>query len=261
MRIWQAILVSVLAHAALLNMPIGMSSNREPECVEMRFVIDAASAAAPAQALPRATVHAPVPEKATEVVKVPDLPAVPERSKKKAIVKQKTEPAPDPAYNSREEPVQPIEDLRPTDVSMPLPVPLAETVAAADQGGPEGPAGGNSAKQHAAVSGAHGTGHGVGAAAFGGSGGPGFISRVLPRYPRMAREMSREGTVVLSLTIDEQGILQDAEVAERAGFGFDEEALRAVRTSKFKPAVRSGKPVASRALLPVRFLLRGSGDD
>jgi periplasmic protein TonB len=73
--------------------------------------------------------------------------------------------------------------------------------------------------------------------------------------------MGREGTVVLSLTIDEQGTLQDAEVAERAGFGFDEEALRAVRASKFKPAVRSGKPVASRALLPVRFLLRGSGDD
>jgi len=264
MRIWQAILASVLAHAALLNIPIGMSLNREPDCVVMKFVIDAAPAAAPAnpnpaQAPPRAAIQAPAPE---EVVKAPDLLVVPERPKKKAIAKQKTEPAPTPAYTLLKEPVQPIEDLRPADVSMPLPGPLAETVAAADQGGgPDGPAGGSSAKQHAAISGAHGTGHGVGTAAFGGSGGPGFISRVLPRYPRLAREMGREGTVVLSLTIDDKGILQDVEVVESAGFGFDEEALRAVRASKFKPAVRSGKPVASRALLPVRFLLRGSGDD
>lgn len=133
MRIWQAILASVLAHAALLNIPIGMSLNREPDCVEMTFVIDAAPAAAPAnpnpaQAPARAAVQAPAPE---EVVKAPDLLVVPERPKKKAIAKQKTEPAPAPAYTPREEPVQPIEDLRPADVSMPLPGPLAETVAAA----------------------------------------------------------------------------------------------------------------------------------
>jgi TonB family protein len=67
--------------------------------------------------------------------------------------------------------------------------------------------------------------------------------------------------MMLSLTIDNHGILQDVEVVEGSGFGFDEEALRAVRASKFRPAVRNGKPVASRALLPVRFLLRGSGDD
>jgi protein TonB len=48
---------------------------------------------------------------------------------------------------------------------------------------------------------------------------------------------------------------------ESAGFGFDEEALRALQASSFKAAVRNGKPVASRALLPVRFMLRGSGDD
>ncbi len=96
---------------------------------------------------------------------------------------------------------------------------------------------------------------------FGSSGTPGFISRVLPRYPRLAREMGREGTVVLSLTIDEQGVLQSIEVTESAGHDFDEEALRAMRASTFRAAVRNGKPVASRALLPVRFMLKGSGDD
>jgi hypothetical protein len=73
-----------------------MSLNREPDCVEMKFVIDATPAAAPAnpnpaQAPPRAAVQAPAPE---EGVNAPDLLAVPERPKKKAIAKQKTEPAP-----------------------------------------------------------------------------------------------------------------------------------------------------------------------
>jgi protein TonB len=84
---------------------------------------------------------------------------------------------------------------------------------------------------------------------------------VLPRYPRLAREMGREGTVVLSLTIDENGILQDVAVVESAGFGFDEEALQAMQASTFKAALRNGQPVASRALLPVRFILKGSGND
>jgi protein TonB len=172
--------------------------------------------------------------------------------------------APRPKVNSlpkaflplQTEPVPAVEDEQPADVRIPQPVPPGEAAAAADSGGvPEAPAGGSSAPQQAAV------GRGVGPAAFGSTGGPGFIRRVLPRYPRLAREMSREGTVVLSLTIDEKGILQGVEVVESAGFGFDEAALQAMQASTFKAAVRNGQPVASRALLPVRFMLRGSGDD
>jgi hypothetical protein len=48
---------------------------------------------------------------------------------------------------------------------------------------------------------------------------------------------------------------------EGAGFGFDEEALAPIRASIFRAAVRDGRPVVIRALLPVRFMLRGSGDD
>jgi protein TonB len=97
--------------------------------------------------------------------------------------------------------------------------------------------------------------------AFGASGGPGFVKRVLPRDPRAAREMGREGTVVLRLAIDAQGRLEAVEVAESAGFGFDEAAIEAVRASAFRPAVRDGRPVESLALLPVKFVLKGSGDD
>ncbi len=263
MRLWLALVASVLVHAALLHIPIGMSSVREVECVEMRFVIEAAPAAPPASPQPapspaRAAVQ-PAPETASEAVKALAMPRLPEPPRKQAAPRQKAQPLPEPLHEPRAEPVPAIEDARPADVSLPAEAPPVEAAAADDPGkGFEAPSEGGEAKQQAAVSRGRGAGHAAGSTVFGGSGGPGFISRVLPRYPRLAREMGREGTVVLSLTIDENGILQDIEVMESAGFGLDEEAMRA---SSFRAAVRNGKTVASRALLPVRFMLRGSGDD
>ncbi len=86
-------------------------------------------------------------------------------------------------------------------------------------------------------------------------GGPQFVHRVLPQYPRLARRLGVEGTVVLRLSIDASGKLTQAEVVQSAGHGFDEEALRAVRESVFSPAVREGRPVACSALLQIRFQL------
>ncbi|MEJ5358330.1 MAG: energy transducer TonB, partial [Desulfobacterales bacterium] len=96
---------------------------------------------------------------------------------------------------------------------------------------------------------------------LGAGGAPAFLKRVLPRYPRLAREMGREGTVVLALAIAADGRLEDVEILESAGSDFDEEALRAVRASSFRPAVSEGRPVACRAILPVKFVLRGSAHD
>ncbi|HDH01623.1 MAG TPA: energy transducer TonB, partial [Nitrospirae bacterium] len=72
-------------------------------------------------------------------------------------------------------------------------------------------------------------------------------------YPWIARKMGREGRVLLRLTIDETGRLLDVVVVEKAGFGFDREAVKAVRLSTFRPAVRNGMPVKSEALLYVKF--------
>jgi protein TonB len=83
----------------------------------------------------------------------------------------------------------------------------------------------------------------------------------MPRYPRLARELGKEGTVLLRLTIDEGGSLTHVEVLKGAGSGFDEEALRAVRESRFSPARMNGRTVASRARLPIRFVLRSSEND
>jgi protein TonB len=82
------------------------------------------------------------------------------------------------------------------------------------------------------------------------------MQRVMPRYPELARRRGREGLVVLRLTIDEGGLLQHAEVVEKAGFGLDEAALEAARASSYAPARRGNRSVPCTALLPVRFALK-----
>ena len=93
---------------------------------------------------------------------------------------------------------------------------------------------------------------------FGTAVAPSFLHREMPVYPAFARRLGKEGRVVLRLTIDERGNLLNVEVMEKAGYGFTEAAVDAVKKSSFLPAKKNGKPVASRALLPVRFSLRRS---
>jgi TonB family protein len=92
---------------------------------------------------------------------------------------------------------------------------------------------------------------------FGSSTGPSFLRREIPEYPFIAKNMNKEGKVLLKLTIDEKGKLLNVEVVEAADFGFTEAALEAVRKSTYRPAVRAGRAIFSKALLPVRFRLAG----
>ncbi|MDI6776306.1 MAG: TonB family protein [Syntrophales bacterium] len=91
---------------------------------------------------------------------------------------------------------------------------------------------------------------------FGTATGPKFLHRRIPVYPLMARKLGKEGVVVLRLAIDHRGNLLNVEVTERAGYGFTEAAIEAVKRSTFLPAKRDGQPIISHALLPIRFMLR-----
>ncbi|MGD0398216.1 MAG: TonB family protein [Syntrophobacteraceae bacterium] len=93
---------------------------------------------------------------------------------------------------------------------------------------------------------------------FGSADGPSFLHKVVPCYPALAKRLEKEGTVLLRVTIDEQGRPLEIVVLKKAGFGFDEEAVKAVKDSSFVPAKRDGKPLACRALLPIRFVLTQS---
>jgi len=89
------------------------------------------------------------------------------------------------------------------------------------------------------------------------AGAPRFIHREPPAYPFLARKLGKEGKVVLRVTLDESGGQQRIEVVVRGEFGFTETTMYSVEKSEFSPARKDGKPVASRVLIPVRFLLKG----
>ncbi len=91
---------------------------------------------------------------------------------------------------------------------------------------------------------------------LGAIGAAAFLHRAIPRYPPVARRLGREGTVTLRLAIDAHGALRNVEVLRGAGYGFTEAALDALERSTFRPAVRGGRPVDSRAVLRVVFALR-----
>ncbi|MEW6067837.1 MAG: TonB family protein [Nitrospirota bacterium] len=92
---------------------------------------------------------------------------------------------------------------------------------------------------------------------FGLSDGPKFLHQKIPEYPFIAKRLGTEGRVVLRLTIDEKGQLLNIEVIKKAGYGFTEAAVKAVKKSTFLPAIKNGRPIASRAILPVKFILQG----
>lgn len=76
-------------------------------------------------------------------------------------------------------------------------------------------------------------------------------------YPEDASNNGVEGTVNISFTIDETGKLLSPVVdGAQEGYGLDEEALRVVnKMPKWNPGKIKGKPVRTKFILPVRFVL------
>ena len=77
-----------------------------------------------------------------------------------------------------------------------------------------------------------------------------------PAYPAEARAQEVEADVVLEIVVASTGEVVNARVLEAAGFGFDEEALRAVHAARFIPAQRAGRRVAVRMRWSWSFRLR-----
>jgi periplasmic protein TonB len=76
-----------------------------------------------------------------------------------------------------------------------------------------------------------------------------------PPYSEEARKAKYQGTVVLWIVVDTAGNVTDAQVVKPLGMGLDENALRTVKTWKFKPAMRNGAPVPVRVMVEVSFRL------
>ncbi len=124
----------------------------------------------------------------------------------------------------------------------------------------EAPAAENTSSNSGAKAGGGNNGSGGGSleGVFGSSDGPRFLRKTMPIYPPVAKRLQKEGNVLLRVTIDERGRPVDVEIVKGAGFGFDEEAVKAVQCSTFVPAKKEGKPLACKVLLPIRFVLKQS---
>ncbi|MCK4908031.1 MAG: energy transducer TonB [Spirochaetes bacterium] len=75
----------------------------------------------------------------------------------------------------------------------------------------------------------------------------------LLRHPAGALKAGVGGTVVLELDIDASGYVVNIRIKQKAGWGFDEEAVRVMRKVHFMPAMRDKKPVAVTVILPIVF--------
>jgi protein TonB len=82
------------------------------------------------------------------------------------------------------------------------------------------------------------------------------LEAIAPPYPPGARAEGVEADVVVAVVVTAEGRVSDARVERRAGFGFDEAAVAAVRAARFLPARRDGRPVAVRMRLAYAFRLR-----
>ncbi len=90
---------------------------------------------------------------------------------------------------------------------------------------------------------------------------PELMYKVEPEYSEAALKAGIQGTILLDLVIDEQGLPQDVAVLSPLGFGLDEQALRAVSNWRFKPATKDGNPVKFQAQVEVNFRLLGKNFD
>lgn len=75
-------------------------------------------------------------------------------------------------------------------------------------------------------------------------------------YPEEALKQGKQADVMLEVSIDADGKVTKATVVNPAGLGFDEAAAKAVEKFEFSPALRNGKPIASRIAYRYSFTLK-----
>lgn len=76
-----------------------------------------------------------------------------------------------------------------------------------------------------------------------------------PEYPLAAKEAGETGLVVLKVTIDEQGRVDDISVM-KGGAPFVEAALKAVKTWRYSPALLDGKAIRVYRIIKIPFQIK-----
>lgn len=76
-----------------------------------------------------------------------------------------------------------------------------------------------------------------------------------PSYTDPARLARRQGAVLVSIVIDEQGKARNLKIVRGLGFGLDESAYDAISRWQFEPALLNGVPVSVTANVELNFRL------
>ena len=76
-----------------------------------------------------------------------------------------------------------------------------------------------------------------------------------PEYGDIARALKVQGTLTFEATVSRDGSVSDISVVDPLGFGLDDKAAEAIKTWRFKPALRNGNPVPVRIDVQVNFHL------
>jgi len=76
-----------------------------------------------------------------------------------------------------------------------------------------------------------------------------------PEYVDKARREKINGVVVLAMIVTAEGKVRDVKVIKGLDPGLDKQAIAAVRSWKFEPATKAGKPVAVHLKTEVDFRL------
>ena len=103
-----------------------------------------------------------------------------------------------------------------------------------------------------------GWGGGMGGGVYrigGGVSAPRVVYDPDPDYSEEARKARFQGTVFLWVVVGPDGKIHDTQVARSLGMGLDEKAVEKVRTWRFEPAMKDGRPVAVQMQIEVSFRL------
>ena len=86
---------------------------------------------------------------------------------------------------------------------------------------------------------------------------PRYRENVHPAYPMIARMRGYEGVVLLSAEISVDGRVGGLKIKRSSGYAvLDKSALEAVKTWKFEPGKKMGRPTGMWVDVPVKFLLK-----
>jgi len=88
-------------------------------------------------------------------------------------------------------------------------------------------------------------------------GQPRLLRKVLPTYPELARRARVEATVILDVTINEQGAVSDVRVLQSHPL-LDQTCIDAIRQWVYEPTYVNGRAVPVRTTVTVEFKLAGS---